>query len=242
MVEGGAWAVKVSEYLHLNPVRVEELGWGKAQRQAERTGGAAAPSPQVVRERLRRLRTYRWSSYRAYAGYARPPKWLGLEPLLGAAGARLAAGQAAYRRHVEGSVRQSLPPTLWEQRQVGLALGSEEFARQVRRWLAPERERPAKRQLRARVSFPEILAWVEGAKGEPRAAFWRRRGDGGRALALWAGRRYAGLTLRELGQAAGMDYGAVAVLVRRFGERARRDKQLAAWQAKLAEEMFNVKM
>jgi len=242
VIEGGAWAAQLSEYVHLNPVRIEELGWGKAQRQAERIGVGAAPSPPVVAERLRRLRAYRWSSYRAYAGYARPPEWLCMETILAAAGANPAQRQAAYRRRVEGAVRQSVPPTVWEQLQAGLALGSAEFARKVQQWLEPEREKPAKRPLRARASFGEIVAWVEREKGEPRARFWRRRGDWGRALALWAGRRYAGMTLADLGQEAGMDYGAVAMLVRRFVARARRDKELAARQAKLMQEMFNVKM
>jgi hypothetical protein len=39
-----------------------------------------------------------------------------------------------------------------------------------------------------------------------------------------------------------MDYGAVAMLVRRFVARAGRDRETAARQAKLAQEMFNVKM
>jgi REP element-mobilizing transposase RayT len=242
VVEGGAWAAQLSEYVHLNPVRTAELGWGKAQRQAERTGVGAAPSPAMVAERLKRLRTYQWSSYRAYAGYARPPEWLVLETILGAAGSDSAGRQAAYRRRVEGAVQQSVPPTVWERLQAGLALGSAEFADRVRRWLKPEREKPAKRPLRARASLSDIVAWVEREKGEPRAAFWRRRGDWGRPLALWAGRRYGGMTLRELGQAAGMDYGAVTMLVRRFVARAGRDQELAARQGRLVQEMFNVKI
>jgi hypothetical protein len=39
-----------------------------------------------------------------------------------------------------------------------------------------------------------------------------------------------------------MDYGPVAMLVGRFVARVRRDKALAARQAKPTEEMFNVKM
>jgi hypothetical protein len=139
-------------------------------------------------------------------------------------------------------VRQSVPPAVWEQLQAGLALGSAEFAGKVQQWLGPQREKPAKRPLRARASFWEIVAWVEREKGEPQARFWRRRGDWGRALALWVGRRYGGLSLRELGREAGMDYGAVAMLVRRFVARAGPDRETAARQAKLAQEMFNVKM
>lgn len=48
-----------------------------------------------------------------------------------------------------------------------------------------------------------------------------RRGSAGKPLLLWAARRYAGMTLREAGEAAGaMDYTAVAMAVRRLEQRA----------------------
>jgi hypothetical protein len=63
-----------------------------------------------------------------------------------------------------------------------------------------------------------------------------------KGLALRGGRRYAGMSFGQHGQGAGMDYGAVAAQVRRLEARARREKGAAARQAKLAREMFNVKM
>lgn len=39
------------------------------------------PDPEVVSERLRTLRGYRWSSYRGYAGYCSPLEWVCAEPL-----------------------------------------------------------------------------------------------------------------------------------------------------------------
>ncbi len=35
-----------------------------------------------VRAKVERAEDYRWSSYRATAGLAAPPKWLSLEPLV----------------------------------------------------------------------------------------------------------------------------------------------------------------
>ena len=49
-VEGDSYHLALSRYVHLNPVRTT----------------AARRRP--VEERLKRLRNYRWSSYRAYAG------------------------------------------------------------------------------------------------------------------------------------------------------------------------------
>jgi chromosomal replication initiation ATPase DnaA len=68
---------------------------------------------------------------------------------------------------------------------------------------------------------------VERVKRERWEAFRDRYGDWGRDLALWAGRQYAGLTLRELGdRAGGADYTAVAMAIRRLPPHARRNRSL----------------
>ncbi len=52
-------------------------------------------------------------------------------------------------------------------------------------------------------------------------------GEWGRDLVLWVARRQAGLTLRELGLAAGgMDYSAVANAILRLPARAQREPSL----------------
>ena len=54
-----------------------------------------------------------------------------------------------------------------------------------------------------------------------------RRGDWARPLLLWTARAYTGMTLREIGNAAGgMDYTAVAMAIKRFGQKAARDRQI----------------
>ena len=53
--------------MSFNPVRVNRLGLGKATQQRSRMGMVERPAPGVV-ARLHRLRSYRWSSYRAYIG------------------------------------------------------------------------------------------------------------------------------------------------------------------------------
>ena len=54
-------------------------------------------------------------------------------------------------------------------------------------------------------------------KGEKWKAFCDRHGDWGRDLALWYGRRYAGLQLWELGErAGGLDYSATSEAIRYF--------------------------
>ena len=62
---------------------------------------------------------------------------------------------------------------------------------------------------------------------ERREAFRDRYGDWGRDLALWAGRHYGGLMLRELGAGVGdVHYTAVAMAIRRLHVRSRHDRSL----------------
>jgi predicted metalloprotease with PDZ domain len=99
------------------------------------------------------------------------------------------------------------------------------------------RESDGQRELRRRRTFAEVVALIERIKGEGWDAFRDRYGDWGRDLALWAGRQYGGLTLRELGaEVGGLDYSAVAMSIRRLDVRARRDKSLRSAMRHLAKE------
>jgi len=92
--------LEVARYVHLNPVRVARLGLSKSDQQRQKTAAAQDPGARLVADRLRVLRSYCWSSYRAYVGLAVPPDWLTREVLLGASGGRTAGEQrwtfAAY--------------------------------------------------------------------------------------------------------------------------------------------------
>jgi len=100
------WALALSRYLHLNPIRMKRLGLGKQERQAQRVGLSPAPSAARVRERMALLRQYRWSSYRAYAGFCRPPTWLACETVLDLGGGRKSEQRRRYREYVEAAVRE----------------------------------------------------------------------------------------------------------------------------------------
>src|SRR2546422_2630269 len=80
------WALGLSRYIHLNPVRIGRLGLGKSERQRSRAGLAPAPNAATVRERMTVLRSYRWSSYWAYLGIAARPAWLECDEILGLGG------------------------------------------------------------------------------------------------------------------------------------------------------------
>jgi hypothetical protein len=188
-----------------------------------------APSEEEVKRRLDKLREYRWSSYRAYAGYGGKPAWLETEVLVARAG-----GEGKYRAGVEEQIRQGVEESPWEGVKWGVVLGTEAFVRAVRRRLKSGRETPGKRLLRLRVSFEEVVREVERLSGEGWGQFSERHGDKRRDMVLWVARGCSGLTLAELGQkAGGLDYAAVAMAVRRFPAACERDKSLAALTRKV---------
>ena len=88
IVEDEAGWQEVARYVHLNPVRVGRLKMGKAARAAARVGLDRGPAPELVAERLRTLREYRWSSYPGYAGHRPALAWVWEEPLAGLCGGK----------------------------------------------------------------------------------------------------------------------------------------------------------
>jgi len=105
-VERDTWALELSRYVHLNPVRVEELGMGKRERAARRAGLSAAPEAAQVRQRVQRLRAYGWSSYQAYAGLAPVPKWVECETVRSLGGGPKRERTRRYREYVETALRE----------------------------------------------------------------------------------------------------------------------------------------
>jgi REP-associated tyrosine transposase len=240
-----AAALEVSRYVHLNPVRVVALGLGKAQRQRQAAGLAGPPSAATVRERVKRLREFRWSSYRAYAGWERPSAWLSVAPVLSMlGGGSVKAAPHRYRQYVEAAVRDGLAESPWERLEAGVLLGSEEFVRQTKAMLKGNvREQPSLRQLRRRCGLPQVIRVVEQLKAERWERFRDRHADWGRDAVLWLARRHCGMTLRELGQAVGgVDYVTVSTAVRRLERRAARDKRLAGALTEAEIQLQNAKM
>ena len=85
-VDAEDWLWQLTFYIHLNPVRTETFGLGKRRNKDEGMGLVAPPTPEEVSVRLKALRTYRWSSFRSYAGYGSAPDWLQMSTVLDAAG------------------------------------------------------------------------------------------------------------------------------------------------------------
>ena len=226
----GSWALLASVYLHLNPVRIRALGLEKRERTAERRGHAPPPTPALVRARLQTLRDHRWSSYPAYAGYVTPPDWLTCAELWQRAQRGPATPTASYRWHVEAPLKAGLDEIeqLGARVKAALAVGSQAFVDRLRRVVHGDRRtQPAVRQWQRLLPFAHVIAVVEAQTDAPWAQLRERHGDAGRDAALWLGRRHCGLTLAELGAAAGgVSAVATGAAVRRLEQRRLTDDGL----------------
>ena len=164
--------------MHLNPVRISALGLGPAGKKAEALG-LAAPDREKAVARLKELRTYRWSSYRAYGNYTGGPDWLKTGELRKRSG-----GAAAYREFIQQHVTRGQDPCTLEKLTDRVAVGSQVFLDQARALVrTTSREQPDRAFVAERISFERIVNAVEKVKGEPWAAFQGRYGDWGLAMA-----------------------------------------------------------
>jgi len=229
VVDWQRWGLDLSRYVHLNPVRTRRQGLSKAERARYKAGVGNAVGGEVVRARLEALQAWRWSSYPAYVGLVALPDWLNCEPVLRLVGGKRGERQRAYRQYVERAVLEGLGESPWGQVQGQTVLGDRDYVVQMQEALRGDRrEQAGLKQLHKRPRWEEVIRVVEEMKGERWETFRDRRGDWGRDVALWLGRRECGMRLRDLAEAAGLGhYGSVWTALRQLEQRRTEDRQLA---------------
>lgn len=230
-----SWLLDLSLYVHLNPVRVRQLGLDKKGKQVEELGWSV-PSREVAQKRLSALRAYRWSSYPFYAGYnLHIPEWLDVGFV------RSRAGSAAvYRKLAQSRIALGFDGGFVSRLKDRLALGGTSFVEQVRGMCALDPDYEGTRELRHRFSWESIVAAVEQVKGSRWAEFSCIRGDWGRACVYYLARQYGGCTLAEIGEAAGgVKYPAVSKMVKRFEHRMQVDGVIRSAMERI-ESLLNV--
>jgi putative transposase len=229
LVDWEHWGLELVRYMHLNPVRVGKLGWGKVERERHRWGAGQGQKQQTGLTRLELLNQYRWSSYQATIGEEKAPAWLNVPKVLVLnSGHSLRQRQQAYQAWVERAMWEGLTESPWGQLRGQVVLGSEEFVEELGPLLqGNRREQGALQQLKVRPTWEEVVRVVEGLKGEQWASFVNRYKDWGRDLALYVGRKSCGLKLAELGQrAGGIDYATVSNRIRQFEAAQKEDANL----------------
>jgi putative transposase len=187
VIEAEKYLLEVSRYLHLNPVRGSKLGEGTAMQRRER------------------LRNYRWSSYRSYAGLEKMKSLLDSEAIEEVfesfSGVRWKAWK--YRRWVEEALTSGIEDPFeavkWQQ-----VLGEEGFYRKLKDQWNQKVDRPKdygqKRNWSVSLGAEEILKKVsEHFKSNPERLKERgTRGNLARRCAITLCWDYAGLSHREI--------------------------------------------
>jgi REP element-mobilizing transposase RayT len=196
LVEGDEYLLRLSRYLHLNPVHVRGI------------------KEQSIAERIKYLRSYRWSSLRFYTGQNKAG-FLDTGPILAQVAERRGGGGREYRRFVEkGLVDENMSWSKWPETSP-LGVGSETFLagleeryqKQVR--IAQRREDVAFRHVGRRVNLEEVLQTVGAVFGVSREDLLRRRRDAAdRAVAAQALVRFAGLSQRKVAEVLNMGSGS----------------------------------
>jgi putative transposase len=205
VIEADKYLLEVSRYLHLNPVRGKVLGDG------------------TPIERRDRLREYRWSSYRGYAGLEKRKPFVDGEAIERVF--ETYSGQSwkswRYRRWLEEALTDAIEDPFeaiqWQQ-----VLGGEDFCRKLKDYWSQKAEPPKeygwKRQWSAPHGTAEILGLVSKhfKKDIERLKSGRERNDVAGQCAITLCWDYAGLSHSELANLFGLgSSGAVAQTIRR---------------------------
>lgn len=169
---------------------------------------------------------WKWSSYRATAGYEASPKWLSNEWLWEQFHMVKHKAQERYRQFVlEGAKVKESP---WEKVSSQLLLGTKEFEDHVRSKVRGKHhpEAPKKQQALARPGPEEIMGRVAKVFGSSKEDLLvvTRRANEGREAAMWALRQACGMRLGEIAGKMGVGYSAVAHAVIKVRRRIREDK------------------
>ncbi len=217
VVEGNEYLLKLSRYVHLNPVKIKKM--------------QAMPLP----ERVKHLREYSWSTYPSYIGRRARMKFVDYGPMLSLMGGRKKEKPTRYRQFVESGIPKEDEDFLIEMGRSTRSIGNEKFRGWVDDCYA---ELHAGRKVQEDISFrgvnkkvsPEnILKAVARACGvTEKELVSRRRDSTARAVASRMLCRHGGLTQREAARLLGLKTGgAVSSQLRNLDEMIRSDNQLS---------------
>lgn len=216
LVEKDAYILRLSRYVHLNPVFT------------------AAARRLLVRERITWLREYRWSSYRSYIGRDRPLGFVDYTPILAGVGSGRTRRRQVYGRFVESGIESVDAPFLEAESASALCIGSAAFRDRIRTLYARlldarrRQEDIAFRRGGAVLSVDAILAVVCRRLATDREALVRRRRNSfDRAIASRMLCDHGGLTQRQVAQVLGIGNGAcVSRHLRRLARELESDRVL----------------
>ncbi len=160
---------------------------------------------------------YRWSSYRATAGLEAAPEWLDLAAVYAHFPADRGAAQAMYVDYVSAKIDSR--ERLWDQAINGIYLGSEEWAKQMRKVVESRprsTDHPLTQRAVGRPTVQKVIAAVAEAGAQAKEIVRSRGGGPLRRLAAWIAWNEGLETLRTIAAALRLrSEGYVSNLIRR---------------------------
>ena len=216
-VAGDEYLLKLSRYIHLNPVFV----------------GTMKKEPLEVRRDS--LRRYPWSSYRGYAGLGKPYDFVDEAPILALTEAVAKKRRLTYRRFVETGIAETDAEFLESLKDSPWGIGDTEFQNRIRdlhtdrAGQVKRKEDVSFRRMSPTVTATAVLDAVAKEFGIDPAALRRRQYDCvARAVAAFMLGRHAGMNQRDIAAFLSMGTGsAVCRQLQRLRERMDDDHRLA---------------
>lgn len=219
LVEGDEYLLKLSRYVHLNPVQTRKM-------RGEDLG-----------QRVQALRAYRWSSYRGYAGLAEPEGFVSYGPIWAMMQGSAPARKRAYRRYVEAGLAETDEEWLAIMKSPGLGLGSESFRRELARRYMREtggrvkREDVALRRAAGRIGIERVVGDVCQRYGIDRSALTaHRKRDRLKPIAAALLQKWSGLTQRAIAEVLGVKTGVAVCLMLKKAREADVRKELGFFE------------
>jgi len=204
LVEGDAYLLNLSRYVHLNPVKISGV------------------KEKPMEERIAYLRAYPWSSYPAYIGERARNEFVDYGPMLA-----LTGSEKRYRAFVESAIAEDDEAFLGELGKSARSIGSDRFRegvderyrKRVAEHRAPE-DVSFRRAVAGCVSPERILDMVSAtAKVKRSALLTRQRDSRWRAVASRMLCTHGGLTQREAATVLGLGTGvAVSCQLRHLND------------------------
>jgi len=204
LIEKEAYFAEVLRYVVLNPVRAHMV---------------------------ERPEDYKWSSYRATAGYNDAPDWLDLKSALEFFHPDRGEARANYKDFVCAKV--DVDECLWSKLTNRIYLGTEEWTMKVRNIVETKprsTDHPREQRAVGRPAMHQIVEAVGKAAGTSAAWVRETRGNALRRLAAWIGWYEGLITLRSI--AAGLrlrSEGHISNLIRRCDREFGSSKELLGY-------------
>ena len=242
-MEDEGYLLSVSGYVHLNPVRVR--GW----------------MHRPVAQRLQRVESHAWSSYRAYtrAGQNDSDPSIACDRVWGKLHARTEReGRKRYRQYIRNWLMKEQEERSKPKRerdetvlnplanvQLGCFAGGDQFRDFIQDLLGRDRELDQEfvgyKQWRKETPLRELLARVAQVRGVPeKTLLERKRPNVERDVAIFLCREVGQKRLNEISEPFGVKYPAISVACKRVRARAAADRRFAGELQQSRKRLINV--